>query len=63
MRVLIAYGSTEGQTRKIAEKSAEHLRQLQHDVQLVDCCELQTDFDIFPLGAGSSGREMVMITE
>ena len=51
MRVLIAYGSTEGQTRKIAEKSAEHLRQHKHDVQLVDCCDLQTDFDIFPFDA------------
>lgn len=51
MRVLIAYGSTEGQTRKIAEKSAEHLRQHNHGVQLVNCCDLQTDFDIFPFDA------------
>jgi menaquinone-dependent protoporphyrinogen oxidase len=51
MRVLIAYGTTEGQTRKIAERAAEHLRAKEIDVQLVDVHELHSDFDIFPFDA------------
>ena len=51
MRTLITYGTTEGQTRKIAERAAEHLRGDDIDVQLVDVSELQTDFDIFPFDA------------
>ena len=51
MRMLIAYGTTEGQTRKIAERAAEHLRDRKIDVQLVDVQELHSDFDIYPFGA------------
>lgn len=51
MRILIAYGSTEGQTRKIAQQSAEHLRGQNYGVQIVDCCDLKTDFDIYPFDA------------
>jgi menaquinone-dependent protoporphyrinogen oxidase len=50
VRVLIAYGTTEGQTRKIAEHVAEHLRAQGHTPELFDCArhdaELQiADFD------------------
>ncbi len=51
MRILIVYGTTEGQTRKISGRAAEHLRASGLDVQLVDVSELQTDFDIFPFDA------------
>jgi menaquinone-dependent protoporphyrinogen oxidase len=51
MKILIAYSSVEGQTRRIAEKCAEHLRGQKHNVQVVDSGHLQTDFDIFPFDA------------
>jgi len=51
MRILIAYGSTEGQTRKIAQGIAEHLHNRQADVEVVDCSDLNTDFDIAPFDA------------
>jgi menaquinone-dependent protoporphyrinogen oxidase len=36
MKVLIAYATTEGQTRKIAEKIANQVRGLGHAAELVD---------------------------
>ena len=36
MKVLIAYATTEGQTRKIAEKIANQVRELGHAAELVD---------------------------
>lgn len=51
MRLLIGYCSTEGQTRKIAQYAAEYLREHHHEAQVVDCCKLQTDFDIYPFDA------------
>ena len=36
MKVLIVYATTEGQTQKIAEKIAGQIRELGHDVDLVD---------------------------
>lgn len=51
MKILIAYSTVEGQTRKIAERCAEHLRAGNHTVQIVDAGHLQTDFDIYPFDA------------
>lgn len=39
MNVLIAYGTTEGQTRKIAETAAAHLRGAGHEVALYDTAD------------------------
>ena len=39
MRVLIAYGTSEGQTRKIAEHVARYLGSLGHDARAVDCAD------------------------
>ena len=36
MNVLIVYGTTEGQTRKIAEWTATHVRERGHQVELHD---------------------------
>ena len=46
MRLLIGYCSTEGQTRKIAQYAADHLREHHHEAQVVDCGAVQTDFEI-----------------
>ena len=40
MKILVAYGTTEGQTRKIAEFVARHLREAGNDVQLHDSARL-----------------------
>jgi menaquinone-dependent protoporphyrinogen oxidase len=40
VKILVAYGTTEGQTRKIAEFVAEHLREAGNDVQLHDSARL-----------------------
>ena len=37
MNILIVYGTTEGQTQKIAEFAANRIRELHHDVQLLNC--------------------------
>jgi menaquinone-dependent protoporphyrinogen IX oxidase len=36
MKVLIAYGTTEGQTRKIAEKIENQVRELSHITELAN---------------------------
>lgn len=46
MQVLIVYGTTEGQTRKIAEQLAEHIRQRGHDVTLYDTESLNQELDV-----------------
>ena len=43
MKILIAYGTTEGQTRKIVETVAGQIRELGHDVQLFDTSRRQGD--------------------
>lgn len=46
MKVLIAYGTTEGQTRKIAERLAEHLKERGHDVTVYDTDSLKPDLNV-----------------
>lgn len=41
MKVLISYASTEGQTRKIAERMASLARERGHEVQLYDTASLE----------------------
>ena len=49
MNVLIAFATTEGQTRKIARAMAQSLRSQQHDVTLHDCSDgiASPDIDVF----------------
>ena len=49
MNVLIAYGTTEGQTRKIAERAAKYVRDRGHAVELYDSSdpEFHIDLDTF----------------
>jgi menaquinone-dependent protoporphyrinogen oxidase len=46
MRALIAYGTTEGQTRKIAQRIAARINELGHEAQLRDCSALLDNLDI-----------------
>src|SRR5271169_2792409 len=46
MNVLIVYGTTEGQTRKIAEWTATHARKLGHKVELRDSTSPVYDSDL-----------------
>lgn len=46
MDVLIVYGTTEGQTRKIAEWTATHVRGREHHVELRDSTALMSDLDL-----------------
>ena len=46
MNVLIVYGTTEGQTRKIAEWAATHVRERGHQVDLHDSAALASDLDL-----------------
>ncbi len=46
MNVLIVYGTTEGQTRKIAEWTAAHVREHGHQVELRDSASLASDSDL-----------------
>ena len=46
MKVLIVYGTTEGQTRKIAEWTATRLREQGHDVDVRDSAALLSDLDL-----------------
>ena len=45
MRILIAYGTSEGQTRKIANKVAARMHELGHDAHLFDTASLE-DIDV-----------------
>jgi len=43
MKILIAYGSTEGQTKKIAVSIADTIRGMGHEAALLDTSNLQSD--------------------
>ncbi|MER8530724.1 flavodoxin domain-containing protein [Mesorhizobium sp. M0814] len=56
MNILIVYGTTEGQTRKIAARTATHIREREHQVDLLDSAALASDlklghFDAFVIAA------------
>jgi menaquinone-dependent protoporphyrinogen oxidase len=46
MRILVAFGTSEGQTRKIAETIAARLRDLGHDAHLFDTAGSPADLDV-----------------
>lgn len=46
MKILIGYGTTEGQTRKIAEWTANRVRQRDCEVELRDSAALVSDLDL-----------------
>ncbi len=46
MDVLVVYGTTEGQTRKIADWTATHVREREHHVQLRDSAAPMSDLDL-----------------
>ena len=46
MNILIAYASTEGQTRKIANFIADHIRSLDHKVKVFDTGSTLHDVDV-----------------
>jgi menaquinone-dependent protoporphyrinogen oxidase len=46
VNVLIIYGTTEGQTRKIAEWTATHIRERGHQVELRDSARLASGSDL-----------------
>lgn len=46
MTILIVYGTTEGQTRKIARFIGEKIREGGEDVRLVDSADLPSDLDV-----------------
>ena len=46
MNVLIVYGTTEGQTRKIAAWTATHIRERGHQVELQDSAALASDLKL-----------------
>jgi menaquinone-dependent protoporphyrinogen oxidase len=46
MRIVIVYGTTEGQTRKVATFVGDRLEQAGHTVELLDASTLPQDFDL-----------------
>lgn len=46
MNVLIVYGTTEGQTRKIAERTATHIRERGDQAKLLDSAALEFDLHL-----------------
>lgn len=46
MKVLVVYGTTEGQTRKISERIAARVGEIGHDAQLIDSTSLPEDLDV-----------------
>jgi len=46
VNVLIVYGTTEGQTRKIAERAGERARELGHDVEIYNSVSLAPALDL-----------------
>jgi len=46
MRILIVYGTTEGQTRKIAKFCAAHLSEAGHQTQLLDSLRPMVDVEV-----------------
>ena len=51
MNILIVFGTTEGQTRKIAAWTATHMRERGHKVDLQDSAELASDLKLGPFDA------------
>jgi len=51
VRGLIVYGTTEGQTRKIAQRIAADIRELGHEAQLYDSSARMDDLEISAFGA------------
>ena len=45
LNVLVVYGTTEGQTRKIADRTATHIRECGHQAVLRDSAALASDSD------------------
>lgn len=45
-KILIAYATTEGQTRKIAKQVASWIQEMGHEPNLVDVSDLPLDFEI-----------------
>ena len=46
LNVLVVYGTTEGQTRKIAERTAAQIRERGHKAALRDSAALASDSDL-----------------
>jgi menaquinone-dependent protoporphyrinogen oxidase len=46
VKVLLVYGTTEGQTRKIAERAGVHAQERRHDVEIHDSASLAPAFDL-----------------
>jgi menaquinone-dependent protoporphyrinogen oxidase len=46
VKVLLVYGTTEGQTRKIAERAAMRARERGHEVEIYDSASLAPAFDL-----------------
>ena len=46
LNVLIVYGTTEGQTRKIAELTANRIRERGHQAKLLDSTALESDLNL-----------------
>jgi len=60
MKLLIAYGTTEGQTRKICEYLRDQAKQKGHDVSLFDATGLDIDpeaFEAAAIGASLHGEK------
>ncbi len=60
MRVLLAYGSEEGQTAKIAERIADELRRQNIDVDLINCRAVSRDFVLQGYDAAMIGASIHM---
>ncbi len=46
MKILIVYGTTEGQTRKIAEWAARHIRERGHEAELRDSADVASGLNL-----------------
>ena len=46
MRVLVLFGTTEGQTRKISSFAVDHMSARGHTVVLTDACDVPPTLDI-----------------
>lgn len=46
MRILVLYGTSEGQTQKIASFIADRLKQLNHDTEILDVARQSVNMDI-----------------
>ena len=62
LNVLIVYGTTEGQARKIAEWTATHIRERGHQAEQRDSAALESDLDLETSfsGGGSKGRRAML---